>query len=105
MKSKRYTPPKSSTVVTPDFGDRVNVLLTFPEGHPLHDRGGRIVTARWGISQGETRLWDFETDGRPVVDLPDDVLIQLPANVPVRGRLLVDDGVRIRRIGRRSPPR
>ena len=103
MKSKRYTPPKNRTAVVPEFGDRVAVLLTFPDDHPLASKGGRVVSARWGYASGETRLWDWQVDGKALVDLPEDVMVQLPANVPVRGRLLVDDGVRIRRIGRRSP--
>ena len=107
MKSKRYTPPNSKAPV-PAPGSFVAVLLTLPDDHPVAvklgpNQTGRVVKARYATKGRETRLWDIQLDdGTPIVDLPLDVRVQLPANVPIIGRLIIDDGARLLRATVRS---
>ena len=53
----------------------------------------RVLFGQVDWTDSETRVWGIRmVNGELLVGLPDEVQIQLPSNVPVIGRLVLDDG-------------
>lgn len=81
----------------------VEVRISPPPDVPIPPGKDPVVVARASYARGagETRIWDLHDGrGRMIVDLPLGTRFQLRRDVPIEGRFLVDDGVKIHRVER-----